>query len=378
MATGHQNPESEDFVSSSVTPLGVGIVGAGVISDEYLKTLTAAIDVDVRFVADLDTERARQKAALFDVPGSGTYEELLADPSVQLVVNLTVPAAHAAVTAAALESGRHVWSEKPLATSLADAQRLVSLAERAGLRLGCAPDTVLGRGTQAALEEVAAGRIGRPMTGFASTQYRGPDFWHPSPEFLFAEGAGPVLDVGPYAVTTLVLVFGAVRQVTARGVITRPRRRIASGPKAGQEFDVSVPTHVVAIYEFVGGGVVDAVFSVDSAIERSTTEIAGTEGAMVLPAVSDFEAEGVAFDLAANATSISAGSAGGTARGAGVVDLIRSLRAGQPHRADGQLALHVLETLLATEQSVQSGATVPVHSHVVVPALLPSGWSTTA
>lgn len=361
---------------SENTPVGIGVVGAGVISDEYLTTLTAAPDVSVRFVADLDPARAQAQAEKHGVPGWGSYAELLADPSVQVVVNLTVPQVHAEVSSAALRAGRHVWSEKPLATTLGDAQALVALADEQGLRLGCAPDTFLGPGPQAALAELAAGRIGTVRTGFASAQYRGPDFWHPSPEFLFAAGAGPVLDVGPYFLTTMVLVFGPVARVTARGVITRPRRTVATGPKAGTEFDVEVPTHVTALYEFAGGGLVNAVLSVDSAIERMAMEVAGTEGAMSMPSVGAFDGAGEAFDLAANASPIPPGTTGGPARGTGVVDLVRSIVAGQPHRADGRLALHVLEALLATEESIRTGESVTIASTTTVPALLPEGWRT--
>lgn len=357
------------------TPLGVGVVGAGVISEEYLTTLAAAADVDVRFVADLDPARAEAQAVRHGVPASGSLEGLLADPRVELVVNLTVPAVHAEVTTAALRSGRHVWSEKPLAASLADARELVALAEERGLRLGCAPDTVLGPGMQTALTQIRSGRIGVPRTGFASCQSRGPDFWHPSPEFLFAPGAGPVLDYGPYYLTALVLIFGSVAEVTARGVTTRSRRTIGAGPRAGTEFDVGVPTHVTALYEFADGAVVDAVFSVDSAVRRTALEIAGTEGALVLPDPGAFEGDTVALALDAAPTPIPAGRTGGLARGTGVVEMVRALRAGDPHRADARLALHVLEVLLATEEAVRTRRTVPVRSSAPSTPLLPDGWT---
>lgn len=360
---------------SRPAPLGVGIVGAGVISDQYLATLTSAPDVAVRFVADLDTDRAKTQADEYGVVGSGTYDQLLADRSVETVANLTIPQVHAEVTKAALDSGRHVWSEKPLATTLADAHGLVELAQQRGVRLGCAPDTFLGTGPQTALRVVAEGGIGTPRTGFASLQYRGPDFWHPSPEFLFAQGAGPVLDVGPYFLTTLVLVFGSLQRVTARGVVTRKRRMIATGPKAGTEFDVHVPSHVNALYEFTGGGLVDAILSFDSPIERMLLEVTGTEGAITMPNVNDFGDHGVLYALDATSSSIPAGTTGGSGRGTGLVDLARSVRSGEQHRADGRLALHVLEALLATEESIRMGQTIDITTMAPATALLPPAWS---
>jgi predicted dehydrogenase len=356
-------------------PRGVGVIGAGVISEEYLATLAAAAEVDVRFVADLDPARAAAQAAKHGVPASGTYDELLADRTVELVVNLTVPAVHAEVTSAALSAGRHVWSEKPLAASLDDAQALVALADEHGLRLGCAPDTFLGTGFQTALAEIRSGRIGTPRTGFASCQSRGPDFWHPSPEFLFAPGGGPVLDYGPYYVTALTLIFGSVAEVTARGLITRPQRTIGAGPRAGERFDVGVPTHVTALYEFTDGALVDAVFSVDSAVRRSALEVAGTEGTLVLPDPGRFDGDTVALSLDATESEVPAGGTGGRARGAGVIEMVRALHVGEPHRADARRALHVLEVLLATEEAVRTRQTVQVRSRAPQTALLADGWT---
>lgn len=356
-------------------PTGVGVIGTGVISDEYLATLTSSPDLDVRFVAGRDLSRAAAQAQRYAVPAVGSVEQLLADPSVELVVNLTVPKAHAELTAQALRSGRHVWSEKPLATTLPDAKALVDLARTSGLRLGCAPDTFLGTGLQAALARLADGCIGEVKTGFASAQYQGPDSWHPSPEFLFEAGAGPLLDVGPYFLTTLVLIFGSLRRVTAGGRTTRSVRTIAAGPKAGRSFGVEVPTHVTALYEFSAGGLVSAVFSFDSSIERNVVEVAGTAGAMTMPDVWAFEGTGSCYDLAAVPSVVATGATGGVGRGTGVVDMARSLRAGQPHRADDQLALHVLDGLLATEESIRVGRAVELTTTAPVTRLLEPGWS---
>ncbi|MFV0251979.1 MAG: Gfo/Idh/MocA family protein [Beutenbergiaceae bacterium] len=339
-------------------PVGAAVVGPGYISDEYLTTLANCEEVKVRFVAGRDAGAARAKADQHGIAGAGTWPDLMAADGIDLVINLTVPAAHAQVSTAALKAGKHVWSEKPLATSMADAHRLVALADELGLRLGCAPDTFLGPGPQTALAALANGRIGSVTSGFASCQYRGPDYWHPAPEFLFQEGAGPVLDVGPYFLTTLVLIFGSLQRVTARGVITRAKRTVATGPRAGHQFDVTVPSHVTALYEFADGGLVDAIFSFDSPIPRMLVEINGTEGSYRLPAVSEFDGSGVVTMMDTSQTDVPPDSISGLARGTGVIDMARSLRAGVQHRADGRLALHVLEALLATEESMRAGSTV--------------------
>lgn len=358
--------------------MGVGVVGAGVISDEYLATLTTAPDTGVRFVADRDPARARERALKFGVPVWGTYSDLLSDLSVDLVVNLTVPQVHAEVSAEALRSGRHVWSEKPLAITLEDAHTLTALADQMGLRLGCAPDTFLGAGLQAALATLRSGAVGEPRSAFACFQYAGPDFWHPAPGFLFARGGGPVLDVGPYHLTALVQVFGPVERVTARGLVSRPVRTVVTGPRAGEQIAVEVPSHVTALYEFAHGGLADVVLSFDTPIKRMALEVSGTDGALALPDPNHFDGTSELYDIAGDLTARIPPATGGAARGTGVVDMVRSIRSGEAHRADAVLATHVLETLLATESAVRSGQTTHITSRVSPARLLPDGWNLTS
>ncbi|HWO63713.1 MAG TPA: Gfo/Idh/MocA family oxidoreductase, partial [Umezawaea sp.] len=196
-------------------PVGVGVIGAGVISDAYLKNLTSFPDVRVLAVADLDVARAAERAELHGVPRSGGVAAVLGDPDVEIVVNLTIPAAHVEVGLAVLDAGKHVWTEKPLALDRESARKLLDRAQEKGLRVASAPDTVLGAGLQTARRAVDAGRIGEPRTALAIFQTPGPESWHPAPEFLFQAGGGPLLDMGPYYLTTLVQLFGAIRRVTA-------------------------------------------------------------------------------------------------------------------------------------------------------------------
>jgi predicted dehydrogenase len=356
-------------------PVGVAIVGAGIISGEYLTNLTTFPDADVRFVADLLPERARARAEEYGVTAWGSLEDALASDEVELVVDLTIPAAHAAVARAALEAGKHVWNEKPITVDPADGAALVAMADAAGLRIGVAPDTFLGPGLQAARRMIDAGAIGRPLTASVVMQGGGPESWHPSPEFLYDVGAGPLFDMGPYYLTVLAQTFGSFARVAAMGSSAGPTRTIATGPKAGQTFDVRVSTYVAALYGFEGAGVAQATFSFDSPLRRAgVVEIAGTEATLGLPDPNTFQRDIRIVRRGSDAwTRISVGGTDG-GRGIGVVEMARALRAGSPHRASGRLGLHVLDAMVATAESIESGQSVPIASRIDAIPALPEDW----
>ncbi|MFC1413207.1 Gfo/Idh/MocA family protein [Streptacidiphilus sp. N1-12] len=355
-------------------PIRIGVIGAGVISDTYLQNLSSFPDVRVEMVADLDLARAAAKAAEHGVARSGTVAELLDDPGIELVVNLTVPAAHVEVGLAALEAGKHVWTEKPLALDRSAARKLLDRARDLGLRVASAPDTVLGAGLQTARRALEQGRIGEPRTALALFQSPGPESWHPAPEFLFQEGGGPLLDMGPYYLTTLVLSLGPVRRVTATGGRARDTRVIGSGPRAGTEFAVTVDTTVTALLEFAGGGSAQLVLTFDSALPRTGFEVAGTLGTAVLPDPNRFDGS-VLLHLLGQQEPVELLPEGHAAsRGTGVLELARAIRAGVPERASGELAYHVLDTMQAIEESIAAGGPVSVQSTVEVPAVLPTDW----
>jgi predicted dehydrogenase len=364
--------------------VGVGVIGAGVISAQYLGNLTAFPDLDVRFVADIDLERAKARADEFGVPASGTVEELLADEGIDIVVNLTLPSVHAEVDLAIIAAGKHVWSEKPIATSAEDARRVLEAAEAAGVRVAVAPDTLLGAGLQSAFRAIAEGRIGTPQTATTMVLNPGPDRWHPAPEFLFQAGGGPLLDLGPYYLSTLVTVFGPVVRVSAIGSIARPERVVESGPRAGTTFAVEVPTHSALLLEFEGGASAQCTFSFQSAIPRAGFfEITGTDGAIVLPDPNMFEGESELWTLEAwkgvtghdHPVPERLTPTGATAsRGLGVLDLARSIRAGVPERASGAIAAHVLDVMLAAAEASETHGVVAVSSRVQAPDPLPADW----
>ena len=356
-------------------PLGLAVVGCGNISDEYLRNLTSFPDVRVLYCADLDLARAKAQADSYGVPAAGSLAQALEHPGVELVVNLTVPAAHAAVATAALHAGKHVWNEKPLATGVDEGRALLGLAARSGLRVGCAPDTVLGAGLQSARRVIDSGAIGTPLSALTLLQGPGPEAWHPSPEFLFAAGAGPLFDLGPYYLSTLAMLFGPARRVAAVGGAARATRVIGSGPRAGTEFPVEVRTHVAALTEYQAGQTASLLFSWDSPLSRhGFLEITGTEATLAVPDPNTFG--GPLRVRRAGEQEWSELPADGVAagRGSGVLDLARALRTGQPHRATGEIALHVLEMMTAIDRSAADGSFEPVTTTFAIPAPLEPGW----
>jgi predicted dehydrogenase len=357
---------------------GVGIIGAGHISTQYLKNLTRFPDVEVKFIADLDLARAAAQAEAYGVPASGSVDELLAREDVEVVVNLTVPAVHTDVGHRILAAGKHVWSEKPLALDRDAASALLADAEARGLRVACAPDTVLGAGIQTALRAIARGDIGEPLTATTMFHVPGPESWHPSPDFLFARGAGPLFDMGPYYMTTLVHVFGAATRVQAVASTSRPTRTIGSGPRAGEVFDVLVPTHHAALIEFGEGRSAQSTFSFQHALQRmGLVEINGTEGTIVLPDPNMFEGESALWRFGQDEPTTLPAVGAESGRGAGVVDLVRSIRDGGTERASGAVAAHVLDILLAVRDAADGGKAVEIASAVSPVAPLPDGWDPT-
>jgi len=220
-------------MSNNVGSVGIAVIGCGNISDQYLANLVRFPDVAVLACADLDRNRAANQAAKYGVPHSGDLATVLAMPEVELVVNLTIPAVHASVALQAIRAGKHVYGEKPFALSVQEAQTVTTAATECGVQLGNAPDTFLGAGLQTARRLIEEGRIGTPISAKATFGYPGPDAWHPSPEFLFQQGGGPLLDMGPYYLTALVQMLGPVKTVSGFSSRAQGKRTIGSGPRAG-------------------------------------------------------------------------------------------------------------------------------------------------
>jgi predicted dehydrogenase len=355
-------------------PVGIGVIGAGVISDTYLENLASFPDTHVLAIGDLRPDAAQAKAAEHGVPVGGDVDVVLGHPEVEIVVNLTIPAAHADVAERAIAAGKHVWNEKPLALDRAGGQAVLDRAAAAGLRVGCAPDTFLGSGLQAARRLIEGGLIGEPLTALAILQSPGPDAWHPNPAFLFQAGGGPLFDIGPYYLTALVQVFGSVSAVAAAVSTARAQRTIGKGPRAGEVFDVTVPSQSTALIRFAGGPSAQTIFSFDSALPRILLEVTGREATMILPDPNDFHGEiGIRRRNGRETETVERTTAQST-RGTGVLDMARAIREDRPHRADGALAFHVLDVMTAIEESAAAQAFVAVESRTVVAPLMPDDW----
>ncbi|MEU7429919.1 Gfo/Idh/MocA family oxidoreductase [Streptomyces sioyaensis] len=360
-------------------PVGVAVIGAGNISKEYLDNLTLFPDLKVHVVADLFEDAAATRAREYGIGESGGVEAALNHPDVEIIVNLTIPSAHVEVASAAVKAGKHVWSEKPFSLDRESGLSLLKAADAAGLRLGCAPDTFLGAGLQTARRIIERGDIGTPLTAMTTFQVPGPESWHPNPAFLFQHGAGPLFDMGPYYLTALVQTFGSVRKVAAVGSKAKEVRVIGSGPRAGEEFAVEVPTHVSAMAEFEGGQTSQSLFSFQSPQPRAgVVEITGTEATISLPDPNDFDGVVRLWRAGDEDWRVVPTTGPANGRGMGVLDMARSIRAGIPHRATGNLAYHVLDTMVSISESIESGTFADVESSAPVSAALPEDWGPTA
>ena len=365
-------------------PFGVGIIGTGVISQTYLENLTSFPDVAVVAVGDLIPERARAKAEEFGIGAWGTAADVLANPDVDLVVNLTIPAVHVEVSRAAVEAGKHVWTEKPIGLDRESTRELLALAAEKGVRIGSAPDTLLGPGFQTAKRAIADGVIGTPLFVQTIFQTQGPDAWHPEPAFLFANGAGPLLDMGPYYFSALVSLLGPIEAVAARGSRPQLERTIRTGPRAGETFPVEVPSTVQVLTSFAGGQHGTHLLSFDSALERAgVVEIHGSEGSIVIPDPNMFSGRIAYVKPVGTITDLDRGGQEWieipeqgtvTGRGLGVLDMARAIAAGRPHVATGELGYHVLDVMLSAQDAAASGETVRISSTVAPVPLLEDGF----
>jgi predicted dehydrogenase len=360
-------------------PVNVGIIGAGMVSDYYLTFLAQYPDVEVVAVGDLDVERAATQAGKHDIPAYGDGPSVLAIDEVEIVLNLTTPAAHVDVSKAALEAGKHVWCEKPIGVERASAKALVDLADERSLLLGIAPDTVLGPLWQTAKRAILAGVIGNPLSATTLFQSQGPDWFHPNPEFLFAKGGGPLFDNGPYYLSALVHLLGPITEVVAVGTRALQTRSIHVGPRAGTEFPVEVPTHVAVTTIFAGGATASSLMSVDTPkFTHGVFEVNGTEGTMVLGDPTNFGGRPIKVyrrwpdvskivDQEVETISEQGPLSG---RGVGAVTMARTLRGADLHIATGQLGYHVLDAMVAIEESAERHEFVKVASTVdPLPAL---------
>jgi predicted dehydrogenase len=346
-------------------PLRVGVVGAGNISAQYSTCLARLPQLRVTAVCDLQADRAEALAAQHEGARALPLPELLAAEDVDVVLVLTLPATHADVALDALAAGKHVYVEKPIATSVAEGRELVKAAATAGLRVGCAPDTVLGTGVQTARAVVDAGRIGTPHSATAFMTTPGHERWHPAPDFYYQPGGGPLLDMGPYYLTSLVHLLGPVLRVT--GASSRPSatRTIGRGPRAGESFDVAVDSTVTAILEHASGALSTLIMSFDVwAARLPRIEVHGTGGSLSVPDPNAFAGTVELYSAAAPDEGwVDVGVTAGyrdAGRGYGMADLAIALADGRPHRAGDELALHVLDVMESVHHAADTRMSLEV------------------
>jgi predicted dehydrogenase len=363
----------------------IGLIGCGNISDIYLRN--AALFKDIHFVAcaDLRPETAKAQAERYQI-APRTVDELLASEDVDIVLNLTVPEAHADVSLAAINAGKHVYTEKPLATRLEDGVRLVEAARAKNLRVGAAPDTVLGAGIQTARQLIDQGKIGKPLLGFAAVLSHGMEHWHPNPFFFFQPGAGPIFDMGPYYLTTLVTLLGPVASVIAAAQSGFAERVITTktSPHLGQSIKVATPTTAQALLEFHSGAQVTFLASWDVWKHGLPhLELHGTEASLRVPNPNWF---GGNVELAEGrgdwtVTSTDEGVYGArnydasdgkhaNYRGLGLAEMARAIAEGRPHRANGDVGLHVLAVMAGILQAAELDRRVRIEQGCERPAAL--------
>lgn len=345
-----------------MTKLGVGIIGCGNISTAYLSLAPMFKSLNVVAVADMNMSNAQAKAAEFDVRAD-TIDDLLKAADVDVIVNLTIPDAHFAVTKSILEAGKHAYSEKPLVLTLEEGQILRDLAASKGLRVGSAPDTFLGGAHQQARAAIDGGKTGKIIGGTCHVMGHGMEAWHPNPDFFFKPGGGPVLDMGPYYVTNLIQLVGPVKSVAALANKTFPTRTIGNGPRNGEVIPVEVATNIHALLEFENGAAITLGASWDVWTNKhSNMELYGEDASLFVPDPNFF---GGAVEVGGQDREIKALDAWNHPFGvnnfdddtkanyrcAGLADMAAAIAEGREHRCNVDLAVHATDVMTSILRS---------------------------
>lgn len=354
----------------------IGIIGCGNISGTYLKNAGIFPKMlEIAACADINKAAADAKAAEFSVK-SLSVKEIMADKEIELIVNLTIPAVHSEINMLALESGKHVYCEKPFAVELTDGIKIAETAKRKKLRIGSAPDTFLGAGYQTCRKILDDGWIGKATNGTAVLLGKGPEGWHPNPFFFYQKGAGPMFDMGPYYMTALVALLGPVKYVTASATSFSKERTAGHKDILGEKIKVEVPTHYTGFMEFHSGAIITVIVGWETYRHtHGPIQIHGTEGSMQCPDPNAFGGPVKIFRPGNQdwADSILTHSYSGNSRMLGVADMISGIRNGKSHRCSGELAVHVLEVMHSFEASTKKGGKVEIKNKCQHPQPLKTG-----
>ncbi|MDD9271182.1 Gfo/Idh/MocA family protein [Paenibacillus sp. GCM10023248] len=338
----------------------VGIIGCGNISAAYMKNIPGFAHLELVACADIDLDRAKARAEEFQIPHAYTVQELLNDPSIDIVINLTIPAAHAEVCIQVLEAGKHVYVEKPLAVTREEGTRILEIARSKELLVGSAPDTFLGGGIQTCVKLIQDGWIGTPIAATAFMMGKGHEHWHPDPEFYYAKGGGPMFDMGPYYLTALVALLGPIRRVTGSTGVSFPERTIKSEKKRGQKITVETPTHIAGVLDFHSGAIATLVTSFDimGGTQLPNIEIYGSHGSLRVPDPNTFGGQVMIRKNGSDWEPIPLSHGyKDNSRGLGVAAMAQALITGEreAHRANGDLAYHVLEAMHGFHDASDTG-----------------------
>ena len=359
-------------------PVKTGIIGCGMISEIYLKNCCDTFRItNVVACADLDMQKAKEKAEKFGIEAC-TVDEILSNKEIEAIINLTVPVAHAEISKKILIAGKHAYSEKPLAIELSDGEELKGVSEKTGLCLGAAPDTFLGGGIQSAKKLIDDGLIGDPITVNAFLMTRGPENFHPNPDFFYQYGGGPLLDFGPYYITTMVSLLGAITKVSAFAKMTYPERVImGNNPRKGEKIKVEIPTHYSAIFEFERGitGTMTVSFDLPYPYWESKLpyiQIEGSKGSIIIPDPNKFEGPVLLRKLNGEYEEMPlTHSFIENMRGMGFAYMLNKRSNQKDYKGNGDLALHVLDVMTGIDRSAQTGNVYSVKHKFQMPESLP-------
>ncbi|MEM7046842.1 MAG: Gfo/Idh/MocA family oxidoreductase [Pseudomonadota bacterium] len=357
----------------------IGIIGCGNICAAYFNLSRLFTDLQIVACADLRQQAAQDAANTYGVQAL-SVDDLLADPKIDIVVNLTIPAAHFAVSERALRVGKHVYSEKPLALDIGDGIKLRELAKEQGVMICCAPDTFLGGAPQHAREVIDQGQVGDITSGTCFVMSFGMEHWHPNPDFFYQKGGGPVLDIGPYYISLLIHLLGPIKRLAALANTPRKERTITSQPRAGERITVDTPTTLLALLEFASGATITLHASWDVWAHRhAPVELYGSKGSLYLPDPNFFGGEILITDknnppapLPVRSHPLGLSNFGDHAnyRTVGLADMARAIVDGREPRCSIDRALHCLDVMTGILQSAHSGGFVSMQTTCTRPAAL--------
>lgn len=340
----------------------VAVVGCGSVSERYVPNLKQSPHVDLVGICDNQIDRARKHAETYGIERYfGDVDRLLAEVDFDLFVNLTPMPLHAPFNRKGLEAGRNVWCEKPIATELAEASALIELAKSRELGLWGAPNTPTSPAFRCMAGILTSGEIGQAHAAHGIYGHSGPQW--PGAAWYYSKGGGSLFDLGVYNLTTLTGLLGPARAVVAMSGVAVPERIIGGDTVEVEADDNTVLTldHGNATYSVVQTGFVYGAHR-----EDWTVQVIGTNGAMTMGGY-DWEPGDVNVYVGEHTSSLPkwetrAQGGNGYSWEGGAAYIAECLARGEPPVLTGEHSLHVLEVMLATLRSADSGRRVPIES----------------